>query len=177
MAVIEAENEWLWEDKTPIVRELATIRAWKTHQQRRRVDLRFEFTALDSDVVIARRDTNTYGGLNIRLAPVSKLKLTHVVDPPTAVPRLAWQAATGVWSDSIVSLAVFERASNPHYPGDYVEYPELPWFQPTFPQAGTGYTLKQGKPLVLQYRLSVCGGSPTEEDHRVEWRALQRIHQ
>ena len=171
-AEIEAENQWMWEDKTPIVREVATIRAWKAGEHGRYVDLKFEFTALDDDVTLARRGTKNYGGLNIRLAPIANLKLIHHADPSDASPRRAWQLATGVWSEAErpAMLSAIESVTNPQYPGDYVQYPPLPWFQPTFPRAGTRYPLPKGKPLTLRYRLWVHpGGSPDQAQHIEQW--------
>lgn len=174
-AEIEAESRWMWEDKMPIVHELATIRAWQVGQHGRNIDLMFRITALKDDVSIARRETTSYGGLNIRLAPVDELNLSHYADTTAAKTRHAWQSATGIWSGtkSPLSLYVVEHAENPHYPGDYVQFPDLPWFQPTFPRAGTRYALENGKPLVLRYRLWIrVGDAPSKEDARAQWKAF-----
>jgi hypothetical protein len=171
-AEIEAENEWRWEDKTPIVRETVTIRAHQAGEHGRYIDLQFEFVSLSDDVSIARRGTKAYGGLNIRLAPVAGLKLSHHADPPESQPRQAWQYATGAWAetDTPTTFVVLEHADNPDYPGDYVPYPNLPWFQPTFPRANTRYTISTDKPLMLRYRLLIVDGSPPEADAlRKQW--------
>ena len=102
------------------------------------------------------------------MAPVTGLELSHHADDPQAQPKRAWQYATGIWpgSDSPATFVVLEHADNPDYPGDYIQYPELPWFQPTFPRSGTRYALSRDKPLTLRYRLwiykgsSACGGCP-----------------
>ncbi|HJN07276.1 MAG TPA: DUF6807 family protein [Pirellulaceae bacterium] len=174
-ARIEAENLWQWEDKTPIVRELATIIAHGTTEHGRLVDLKFQFTALEEGVKLARRGTDKYGGLNIRLSPVKGLQLVHHADLPNADPRRGWSDSVGVRSggSSSVGLAVFESSTNPDYPGDYVHYPDLPWFQPTFPRAGTRYELKKGKPLTLRYRLWIRrGGQVDEVEYVTQWRGL-----
>ena len=128
----------MWEDKTPIVREIAKIRAWKAGKHGRHIDLEFRFEALEDGVTLARRGTSAYGGLNIRLAPIEDMKLVHHADPADATPRMAWQVASGTWAgpDKPLSMVVFEKTANPGYPADYAEYPDLPWFQPTFPRAG-----------------------------------------
>lgn len=172
VAEVKAENRWMWEDKTPIVREVATIRAWKAGDHGRYVDLRFEFTAIDDGVTLARRGTKAYGGLNIRLAPIAGLQLVHHADPPDAAPRRAWQLAAGTWSgaERPATLSAIESAANPHYPGDYVQYPPLPWFQPTFPRAGTRYPLAKGEPLTLRYRLWIrSGGVPESVQYVEQW--------
>lgn len=152
---IEAENLWKWEDKTPIVREVATIIAHRASEHGRLVDLKFQFTAIEDGVELARRKTNAYGGLNIRLSPVQGLKLTHHTDPESEKPRRAWSDSIGIRAGGTkpIGLAAFEKATNPDYPGDYIQYPNLPWFQPTFPRAGTRFELQKGKPLILEYRL------------------------
>jgi hypothetical protein len=175
-AVIRAENEWRWDDVTPIVRETATIRAHRRGAHGRVVDLTFTFVALVDGVTIARRGTNAYGGLNTRLAPVTDLRLSHHADPPAAVTRMAWQTAAGTWKGATTpaSLTIFESARNPGYPGDYIEFPDLPWFQPTFPAANTRHALSREAPLVLRYSLWVAEGTPPAEDAcRRQWREFQ----
>jgi hypothetical protein len=175
-ALIEAENEWRWDDVTPIVRETARIRAHRRGSHGRLIDLQFTFAALVDGVTLARRQTKLYGGLNTRLAPVAGLGLSHHADPPATSPRMAWQTAAGIWKGaaSPSSLTVFERADNPHYPGDYVQFPELPWFQPTFPAAGTRHALTRQTPLVLRYRLWIREGPPpAEAEYRTQWQAFQ----
>jgi len=175
-AELEAESRWMWEDKTPIVRETATIRARKTGKQGRHVDLTLKFEALEDGVTLARRGTKGYGGLNIRLAKIKDMKLAHHADPAGATPRMAWQLASGTWNGATgpASMVVFEKASNPGYPGDYAEYPDLPWFQPTFPRAGSRHALKEDQPLELNYRIWIRPGPPpAEKEFRAEWTNYQ----
>jgi hypothetical protein len=177
MASIVAENRWLWEDKTPIVLEVATIVAHQADSSGRIIDLKFEFTPLVDGVKLARRGLDHYGGLNLRLAPVANLKLIHHADPAGVKPRRAWSAATGTWAGATRSslLAVLENAANPDYPGDYVEYPVLPWFQPTFPRAGTRYELKKDQPLALQYRLWIHDGpQASQAEYQQQWDRYQK---
>ena len=70
---------------------------------------------------------------------------------------------------------MLQHAGNPEYAGQWIEYPYLPWFQPTFPTAGTRYVLKKGHPLKLQYRLWIHRGDklPDEADAQ-QWRAYQQ---
>jgi len=175
-AEVTGENRWLWGDKTPIVHETATIRAWKSGKEGRFIDLTYTFTALEDGVTLARRGTKAYGGLNVRLSPIKDMKLLHHADKPDAKGRQAWQAAVGTWKGAKKpsALVVFEKAANPHYPGDYIQYPYLPWFQPTFPRAKTRYPLTKAQPLTLRYRLWIKPGSaPTEEQFRTQWQAYQ----
>lgn len=174
-AEIKAENVWLWEDyKTPIARETVIIKAHRLTDSGRHIDLTFRIEALEDDVAIARRGTKHYGGLNIRLSPIKDLKLIHHADPAGAKPRMAWSDSFGIRKGGTkpVGFAVFEKHANPDYPGDYIEYPVLPWFQPTFPAAGTRYVLKKGNPLVLQYRLWIRpAGETSEAEYRKQWKA------
>jgi len=175
-AEIQAENRWLWEDRMPIVCEMATIRVWLADEKDRYIDLTYKFTPLVDGVTLARRSTTTYGGLNIRLSAIKQMKLNHHADPADAQLRAAWQSAMGIWSGGTkpAVLAVFEKLDNPDYPGDYIQYPNLPWFQPTFPKAGTRYELKKDQPLVLRYRLWISSGqAPTEAQYRQKWNLYQ----
>lgn len=158
-AKIVAENRWFWEDEIPIVREVTTICAHPAGDHGRTIDLVYCFEALEDDVALARRGTNSYGGLNLRLSPIHDMQMIHHADPESIRPRRAWSDSLGIrqGGTASVGLAVFEKVTNPDYPGDWVEYPELPWFQPAFPAQGTRYLLKKGTPLVLQYRLWIRG--------------------
>jgi hypothetical protein len=171
-AEIRAENRWMWKDETPIVREVTIIRAYRADEHGRYIDLTFHFETLGDDVALARRGTDKYGGLNIRLSTVKDLQLLHHVDLADASPRRAWSDSIGVRRGGTkpVGLAVFEKAANPDYPGGWIEYPELPWFQPAFPAQGTRYVLKKGQPLKLQYRLWIRSGSrPSDTEYIQHW--------
>ncbi len=175
VAEIKAENLWMWEDKTPIVREQVGIRARRAGLRGWYIDLRFEFTALVEDVTIARRRTDVYGGLNPRLSPVENLQFLHYADPIESQPRRAWSDSLGIRAggNKSVGFAIFEKASNPCYPGDWITFEALPWFQPAFPTKNTRYPLSS-KPLVLEYRLWVRpGGQVTTEQYAAEWEAYQ----
>jgi hypothetical protein len=176
-AQIVAENRWIWEDETPIVREVTTIRAHQTDVHGRIVDLTFSFEALDEDVALARRGTDSYGGLNLRLSPIKDMQLIHHADPESVVQRRAWSDSLGIrqGGTASVGLAIFEKTTNPDYPGDWVQYPELPWFQPAFPARGTRYMLRKGTPLVLQYRLWIREARETSETQYTEqWQLYNR---
>ena len=173
LATVEAENDWMWEDKTPIVREKVVIQAEKAGPNGRRIDLSITLVALVDGVTIARRETDKYGGLNSRFGPAKGLAITHHADAEGAVPRMAWHHMTGTWGESNkpTGITILEKSGNPGYPADHIEFPELAWFQPTFPKAGERHALKKGEPLVLQYRYIIRGGdTPDENMQRDEWR-------
>jgi hypothetical protein len=175
-AEIEAENVWKWEDRTPIVLETATIRVWRSGEHGRFIDLTFKFQAIEEDVALARRGMAHYGGLNLRLSPIKNLKILTHTDPADAKPRASWGVASGIWDNGArtAALAVFQHPGNPEYPGQWIEYPYLPWFQPTFPTAMTRYVLKKGQPLKLQYRLWFHRGDKLpDEAYGRQWRAYR----
>jgi hypothetical protein len=159
-AQIEAENLWMWEDSEPIVREVAVIRAYRSTAQGRVIDLSFRFVALKDSLTIARRDTKLYGGLNIRMHTPKNQMISFFSDSANVVPRRAWSDLSGLFAgaDSPSGLLVLQHHQNPDYPGEYIQYPDLSWIQPTFPASGTRYKLTPGKPLVLRYRLLVHSG-------------------
>jgi hypothetical protein len=165
-AELAAENLWLWEDRTPIVREQAVIRAYHATAQGRVIDLAFRFIALEDAVSLARRGTEHYGGLNVRMATPAAQKITVHTDPSNAAPRRAWSDLSGVFTGTTTpsGLTVLQCRENPDYPGDWVQYPNLSWCQPAFPAAKTHYALRRGQPLVLRYRLWVHTGAKPDED-------------
>jgi hypothetical protein len=174
---IEAENRWMWEDKTPIVHETAVIRTWRAGEHGRWIDLALRFEALEDGVTLARRGTTQYGGMNIRMAKIEQMQLLHHVDPEGSSPRAAWQLAVGRWpgAGGPSSLAIFEKSTNPGYPADYVQYPDLSWFQPAFPRAKTRHALEKAGPLTLQYRFWIRQGAvPSEKELRDQHSIYQK---
>lgn len=173
-AQIEAENVWKWEGKDSIVHERAVIRAYRATSDGRIIDLEFQFTALNEPVLLARRDTDKYGGLNIRLAKVLEQEIAFHTDPANTSPRSSWAELNGRFGGQgqTTGLVVFQHSSNPDYPGDWVKFPEINWFQPTFPTSGTRYELKKGEPLGLRFRLWLQRG-PTADASlcAAQWRA------
>ena len=163
-AQIEAENLWITEEEImPIVREIAIIRAYPQSNQVRIIDLAFQFKALKEDITLARRGTNAYGGLNIRMMTPESQEISFHTDESSLEPRRAWSDLDGVFTGNKnrSGLMVFQHPENPEYPGDWVQYPELSWIQPTFPTSGTRYPLELDKSLLLRFRLVVHdGGKP-----------------
>ncbi len=162
-AQVEAENLWLWEDRDPIVRERTLIRAYRATANGRVVDLVFRFLGLRDGVTIARRGTSAYGGFNLRLATPQSQEIQVHTDPPNATPRRAWSDLSGIFAGAQASgLTVLQHRDNPEYPGDWIQYPELSWVQPTFPSSGTRYALPRDRALVLRFRLWIHRGSTPE---------------
>jgi hypothetical protein len=175
-AQLEAENVWKWEDGESLVHERAIIRAYHANGGDRLVDLEFQFTALNDTVSLARRGTLHYGGLNIRLAKVLDQETAFHTDATNAAPRMAWAELSGKFGDAAQAcgIVVLQHSANPCYPGDWVKFPELNWFQPTFPARGLRYALKKGEPLVLRFRLWLHRGAQAGEERCVaRWRAYQ----
>ena len=170
-AQITAENLWHWEDREAIVREVAIIRAWHENESSRFIDLSFQITALKEGVTIARRETKLYGGLNVRLNSVKDQQIVFHTDPVGTLSRKAWADLFGTFEGGKkpTGLAIFQNPENPDYPGDWVKYPELNWFQPTFPAAETRYSLKTDKPLILKYRLWIHAGATDEKGLSNMW--------
>jgi hypothetical protein len=165
-AQITAESLWKWEDREPIVRETAVMRAYRSTSQGRCLDLEFTFTALGDDVALARRGTEHYGGLNIRLSAVTGQEILFHTDPADANPRMAWADLSGAFPGGRqpAGITVLQNRENPDYPGDWVKYPELNWFQPTFPASGTRYVLKKDPPLTLRFRLWIHRGNKMPDE-------------
>jgi len=171
-AQIEAENLWMWNDSIPIVREVAVIRAYRSTTKGRIIDLAFRFVALKDSITIARRETKLYGGLNVRMQTPKFQEITAYSDSSYRVPRRSWSDLSGLFTGAgkTSGLMIIQHKQNPDYPGDWVQYPELSWCQPTFPASGSRYALVRGKPLVLHYRLFVHAGTkPDQEQAAMLW--------
>jgi len=170
---VEAENLWIMEEELmPIAREIALIRAYSNSGKYRVIDLVYKFEGLKDSVTIARRGTDAYGGLNIRMMTPKSQDLSYHTDKASTVPRRAWSDLSGIFTGDAdpSGLTVFQHNENPEYPGAWVEYPELSWVQPTFPTSGSRYPLKPGEPLVLRFRLIVhSGGKPDHSTMEKLW--------
>ena len=159
-AVFEAENVWKWGDAEPVVRELAKISVSQEKDGRRMIDFELKFESLVDGLTLARRGQSHYGGFNIRTSAREKQKIATHTDPPETNQRKAWACLAGVPPNGkeSVSVVVLQDTSNPEYPGDWIQFPNINWLQPTFPTKGTAFELKKGSPLVLKFRLVVCKG-------------------
>jgi hypothetical protein len=165
-AQVIAENLWMWEDAEPIVHEHAVIRAYTSSSTCRIIDLTLRFTPLKEGITIATRGKNSYGGLNLRLQFPESQEISYFTEKDDSQPKRAWSDFSGIFTgaESPSGLMVLQHQDNPDYPGDWVEYPELAWVQPTFPASGTRYPLSKEEPLVLRYRLVVHKGGLTDEN-------------
>lgn len=173
-AQVAAENVWLWEDRDSIVQEEAVIRVYPAKSGIRIIDLSIKLNALADSITIATRDTNSYGGLNLRMMTPQNQLISYFTDQPGTTPLRAWSDFNGTFegNQSPSGLMVVQHNGNPEYPGAWVEYPNLAWVQPTFPTRGTRFPLLRGKPLVLHYRLVVhAGGKPAESFSKMIWDA------
>jgi hypothetical protein len=170
--ILEAESIWKWKDEEPIVHETTVITVHPLGIDGRKIDLEFRFCGLVDEVTLARRGTEHYGGLNIRMAPLDAFQSAayHEEGDQTA----AW--SFGTWNDTAgkkMELTVFEKTSNPDYPGDYIEYPEIQWFQTTFPKKGTRYSLKKDETLVLRFQFWLHEATFDDAAKKEAWKKYQ----
>ena len=176
-AQIVAENLWMWEDTEPIVREHAVIRVYRAALTTRIIDLTIKLDALKDSITIATRNTDSYGGLNLRMMSPESQDISYFTDNQDSEPLRAWSDFNGIFNgnESPSGLMVLQNQDNPDYPGTWVEYPELAWVQPTFPASGTRYTLSKEVSLLLRYRLIVHnGGKPDEDISEKRWDAFHK---
>jgi hypothetical protein len=171
-AEIQAENKWIWEDNKAIVDERVTIRAYVASEGYRIIDLTVRFQALVDSVTIATRFTNSYGGLNVRMATPKDQKILHYTDTAVASPIRSWADFSGIFegNQSTSGMTILQHKDNSEYPGQWVEYPTLSWIQPTFPTPNTRYSLSKDKPLTLRYRFIIHkGGKPDDAILAKQW--------
>jgi len=173
-AEINAENLWMWEDKEEIVRENAIIRVFHSTPDKRIIDLTIKLLALKDSVTIATRFTNSYGGLCLRMQTPENQDISYYTDKESSHPRRAWSDFNGTFegNKNTSGLMVLQHEDNPEYPGEWREYPDLAWVQPTFPTPDTRYKLSTKKPLVLRFRLIIHnGGKPDKKSSERNWDA------
>jgi len=175
--VLQAENIWKWKDEEPIVHETTVITVHPLDDNGRKIDLEFRFTGLVEEVTLARRGMEHYGGLNTRMERLEGFRsgAFREYEGEDAKNGAAW--VFGTWKDATsgktTELTVFESAVNPDYPGDFIEYPELQWFQTTFPKKGTRYSLKKDETLVLRFQLWLHEVTFDDAAKIEAWKAFQ----
>lgn len=170
-ASLEAENVWKWGDRDEIVREWTTIRAFRSAGGDRVLDFTLRFEAIQPGVTIARRNTNVYGGFNLRMSPRADQAIRITPDPSKA-----WAELVGIPRDgqSPVGITILQHPENPGFPGDWQQFPKINWLQPTFPAKNERFELKVDDPLVLRYRLIVHPGSYDNARSFSLWQAFQK---
>lgn len=174
-AEIDAENLWMWEEDEAIARENAIIRVYPSTADGRIIDLTIKLLALEDNVTLATRFTNSYGGLNIRMQTPEKQDISYFTDDRDSQPLRAWSDFNGIFegNTSKSGLMVLQHQENPEYPGEWREYPDLAWVQPTFPTPETRYLLSKDEALVLRYRLIIhTGGKLAKETYMKSWDAF-----
>jgi HEAT repeat protein len=159
-AVIETEHVWKWGDTDEIVKELATISVLPAKDGFCIIDFQFRLEGLKPDVTIARRQQSAYGGFNVRMSARKEQQITQHIGNAALFPQEAWAELVGIPPEGKEPVGVFllQKPTNPIYPCDWQDYPNLNWLQPTFPLKGMAFTLTPGKPLDLAYRLIIRSG-------------------
>ena len=172
-ALIQVENVWMWKNTEPIVKEKVSIRAFKSANKRRFIDLEFSFTGLADGVQIARRGKNAYGGLNFRMAGGDDMNINFFTDPETVPIRRAWADMTNTFKGGrgTTGITILQNMSAPAYPNDWIEYPNVFWFQPGFPPKGQTYKLTKDSTLTLKHRLWIHPDKVTEDVFNDLWAA------
>lgn len=174
-AQIIAENLWMWKDAMPIVREIVVIRVYRATSSNRIIDLTIKLDALEDSITIATRDTDKYGGLNLRMQTPESQEIYYFTDTTGSEPLRTWSDFNGIFNGNefTTGLMVLQHKDNPEYPGSWIEYPNLAWIQPTFPAKSTRFPLHTDKSLILRYRLIVhATGKPDKLISQKSWDAF-----
>jgi HEAT repeat protein len=165
-AVIETEHVWKWGDTEEIVKELATISVLPARDGLRVIDFQFRLEGLKPDVTIARRQQSAYGGFNGRMSARKEQQITQHIGNAALFPQEAWAELVGIPPEGKEPIGVFllQKPTNPIYPCDWQDFPNLNWLQPTFPAKSMAFPLTPGKPLDLAYRLIIRSGKGLKQE-------------
>jgi len=114
---------------------------------------------LEEGVAIGGRPHAGYGGFGLRAAPAEQQKITLHWDPAGTQPRRSWIDYSGRFAGAgrTSGLAIFEHPSNPGYPSQLLQYPQLNYVMPAFP-GQREVPLPRGQTLVLRHRLWIHPG-------------------
>jgi len=163
-ARLVVRNECVSGGKT-LLRETLTCRAYPRPTDVWLVDLEVKHEAVGGDVVLGKKH---YGGLGYRGldawngkdAPIDVLTSEGAKGRSGNFKPARWFDFTGkLPDDGWGGLMVIEHPDNPRYPNRLRVHPSMPFVSTTLPQTAD-YTIKQGEPLVLRYRLVLHDGRP-----------------
>ncbi len=170
MALIEAESVWKWGDKKSIVQEQVLIRAFRQNDRCRFIDVEVRLKALADRVAIGGRPHGGYGGFSLRAQSVEQQAITAHVDPAEARPRRSWLDYSGLFDGGrgTTGLTIFEHVTNPGYPSELKQYPNLNCVMPAFP-GEREVPLHKDKWLVLKHRLWIHDGGADEKKLTDVW--------
>lgn len=171
-ATLEASSVWRWGDTNAIVREDLLIRTFQAAAGHRLIDIEVRLTALADRVAIGGRPHGGYGGFGLRAQPAQARRITRFTDLPEVAPRRSWLDYSGEFKGGagVSGLALFECVSNPLYPNELKEYPDLNYVMPAFP-GEREVPLRQDVPLVLRHRVWLHPGTADAAALEATWRA------
>ncbi len=167
---ISADSEWKWDDKTPVVAESVSIRAYPRTGEGRAIDFDISLTALVDGLEFCGRLDAGYSGFNIRMAPAPRQEILFHADPVEAQPRRAWADYSAEFNGGggRSGLAIFQSMGDPMYPQEWRKYSELNFFQPLYP-GGKLIPMAKKRPVFLRYRLWIHPGGADEKALSGQW--------
>lgn len=169
-----AESVWMWDNKTPVVKESVSITINPRNTEGRTIDFDITLTALVDKLNFCGRLEAGYSGFNIRMAPAVGQQIVFHADAAEAQPQRAWADYSAMFSKEKRSgLAILQHADNPGYPQEWREYPQLNFFQPVYP-GGKLIPMKKEEPVTLHYRLWVHDGDIDKAALAEQWDAYNQ---
>ncbi|MBM4085095.1 MAG: hypothetical protein FJ272_09930, partial [Planctomycetes bacterium] len=176
-AIIEAESEWRWDDKEPVVHEQVVIRAFRGAAQGRCVDFEVRLRALVEGLQFCGRLNNGYSGFNLRMVPADGQQIVFHADPADAAVRRSWAdySASFRGGKGRAGVAILQHETNPLYAQEWRKYENLNFFQPVYP-GGAPIPMPKDRFVVLRYRLWIHPGAATADALSDAWWAYNRPH-
>lgn len=160
-ARIDAENYWE-AGGVRIVRERVSITVHPTRGKARTLDLDLNFEALDKPVELqgSQEKGKSYGGLNVRFAPREGTVIRSAEGPvPENTDLVAhrWAEMEAVYGGKRAVVRFEADPSNPHDPPQWClrYYGFIGAAFPGRSESVSSYTLEEGKPLTLRYRVTL----------------------
>ena len=174
LGFVEAHSTWLWDDETPILQERLTLHVFRKTDGGRVIDVTLRLEALVDDIRLGGRPEAGYSGFCVRMAAGTDQRIRPYIDPADAHPRRAWADYAAQVAGEPAGLTILQHPETPLYPSEWVQYPELNFFQPGFPGATEMLTLTKGEPLEVRFRLWVHGDAPDASQLTALWDAFAR---
>lgn len=166
-ATLEAQSQWMWDDREPIVDETVKIVAGPLTKQGRAIDFTLTLRARKEGVTVARRRKTEYGGICCRMGAFDG----QAIASGTADAGLAWPGNWGRIGGSMdghrTDVVILPSAALTPYVCNWKDYPNLHWQQFLFPHEHKPFPLPADRPLTIAWRIVVrdgaaCGTPPEE---------------
>ena len=166
-ATLQVKNAWRWDDEETIAEETVTMNVTRAGGKGWYVDFTIQVVPTVEGLRFAGRLGRTYSGFNVRMAQCADQTIRYWTEQFEPGQFRSFAAYSGEFAEHAQQsgIAILQHPDNPDHPQQWIQYPNLNYFQPVYP----GGLLVELKPFELKYRVWAFDGTPSGEALRNAW--------